>query len=231
MKTIGLVGGTTWVSTIDYYRAINQMVNERLGGNHFARCVIHSFNFHDIVELTNRQDWDALGALLLAAAKNLESSGAECMMLCANTMHIAAETVRKGISVPLIHIGEATYEAVRHRGISKKIALLGTKFTMEKDFIKNIFTAKGIDVIIPDDKERDYIHRSIYDELAKNIVLDSTKMKYREIINGLVGRGAEGVILGCTEIPLLVKPHDVSVPIFDTTLIHAQAAVDFALSS
>lgn len=230
MKTIGLVGGTTWVSTIEYYRAINELVNERRGGVNSAQCLLYSFNFQDIALINQRKDWNTLGQLLLTAAKKLEYAGAECILLCANTMHVAAKAVQNGISVPLLHIGEVTLNETLKRGISHKIGLLGTKFTMELDFIKEKFIAKNINVLIPDENDRDFIHRTIFDELGKNIFTDETKRRYLQIIDSLAQQGAEGVILGCTEIPLLIKQRDIKIPVFDTTLIHATAAVEFALA-
>jgi aspartate racemase len=230
MKTIGLIGGTTWISTIDYYRAINEMVNERLGGAHSARCVLYSFDFHDISQLIKQKDWNAMKREFMAAAKIVESAGADCILFCANTAHVAADVVRKGVSVPLIHIGEATVSAVQKHGIRKKVGLLGTRYTMEMDFIKEKFAAQNIDVLIPDPLERDFIHNSIFDELSKNILLETTKKRYLKIISSLASQGAEGIILGCTEIPLLIKQHDVALYVFDTTLIHAKAAVEFAFS-
>ena len=230
MKTIGLIGGTTWISTIDYYRAINEMTNKRLGGSHSSRCLLYSFDFQDISEIINRNDWGAVEQKFLTAATTLQTAGADCILFCANTAHVAADFVRKGISIPLIHIGEVTLEAVQKRGITKKVGLLGTGFTMEKDYIKKIFTAKNIEVLVPDPEDREFIHRTIFDELGKNIFLDATKKRYQSIIEQLASRGAEGIILGCTEIPLLIKQHDVALPVFDTTLIHSSAAVEFAIA-
>ncbi|MDP1677267.1 MAG: aspartate/glutamate racemase family protein [Bacteroidota bacterium] len=230
MKTIGLIGGTTWISTVDYYRAVNEMVNERLGHAHSARCLLYSFNFQDISDHINRRDWESVGREFLSAAKTLERAGADCILFCANTAHVAADLVRRSISVPLIHIGEATLAEVQKRGITKKIGLLGTRYTMEMDFIKEKFIAENIEVLIPGPDEREFIHHSIFDELGKNILKESTKQRYQDIMASLASQGAEGIILGCTEIPLLIKQSDVALPVFDTTLIHAKAAVDFALS-
>ncbi|MFA6455599.1 MAG: aspartate/glutamate racemase family protein [Bacteroidota bacterium] len=229
MKTIGLIGGTTWISTIEYYRAINEMVNGRLGKANNAQCILYSFNFQNISEIIDRREWDAMSREFLAAAKKLEMAGADCVLFCANTAHLTANSVRGEISIPLIHIGEATVKEALRRGITKKIGLLGTRFTMEMDFIKEKFTEKNIEVLIPDVHDREFIHRSIFDELGKNIFLDSTKQRYQSIIQSLIAQGAEGIILGCTEIPLLLNQNDAPVPIFDTTLIHAAAAVEFAL--
>lgn len=240
MKTIGLIGGMSWVSTIEYYKTINEMVNARLGGVHFAQCLIYSLDFHDMAEINRKQDWTEAGRLFSSLAKKLENAGAECVLLCANTAHIAAEDVRKAISIPLIHIGEATVNEVqkfrtadsRTAGQTIKcIALLGTKFTMEKDFIKEKFTARNLEVLIPEAADREFIHQSIFDELGKGIFKTETKERYQNIIQELASQGAQGVILGCTEIPLLIKQADVFIPVFDTTVIHAKAAVDFALGA
>ncbi|MCK9409345.1 MAG: aspartate/glutamate racemase family protein [Bacteriovoracaceae bacterium] len=229
MKTLGLIGGTTWISSIDYYRAINEMVAEHLGGSHSARCLFYSFDFQDIADYIERSDWIAVKREFLIAAKILEAAGADCILFCANTAHVAAENVRNNISVPLIHIGEATVAEVQHRGIATTVGLLGTRFTMEMDYIKEKFVAANIEVLIPDLEDREFIHHSIFEELGKNIFKDETKQRYQEIIAALASRGAEGIILGCTEIPLLIKQSDVDLPVFNTTLIHAKAAVDFAL--
>jgi aspartate racemase len=228
MKTVGLIGGMSWVSTIEYYKAINEMTNARLGGIHFARCIIYSIDYHDMAEINKKQDWNEADRVFSSAAKNLESAGANCILLCANTAHMVAEQVQKNISIPLIHIGDATVKKVQKHNI-KKIALLGTKFTMEKNFIKEKFAVQNIDVLIPEAADREFIHAVIFDELGKGIFKPETKKRFQEIIHTLVNKGAEGVILGCTEIPLLIKQSDVTVPVFDTTLIHSNAAVDFAL--
>ncbi|MFA6468708.1 MAG: aspartate/glutamate racemase family protein [Bacteroidota bacterium] len=229
MKTIGLIGGTTWISTVEYYRTINEMVGARLGKANNARILLYSFNFEDFNEILEQRNWKEMGEKFLAASKMLQNAGVHCILFCANTAHLTAKTVRKEISVPLIHIGEATVVEAQQRGVKKKIGLLGTRFTMEMDFIKEKFTAKNIEVLIPDANDREFIHRSIFDELGKNILLDSTKQRYLSIIRSLLTQGAEGIILGCTEIPLLIKQGDVPAPVFDTTLIHAAAAVEFAL--
>jgi len=239
MKTIGLIGGMSWVSTIEYYKAINTMTNARLGGVHCAQCIIHSIDYNDMTEINRLQDWDRAGKLFSEIAKKLESVGADCILLCANTAHITADDVQKAISIPLIHIGEATVKEVQKLRFTefrtagqniKKIALLGTKFTMEKDFIKGKFTAQKIDVLIPETDDREFIHKTIFDELGKGIFKPETKQRYQIVIQSLAKQGAQGVILGCTEIPLLIKQDDVTIPTFDTTLIHARAAVDFALA-
>ncbi len=229
MKTLGLVGGTTWLSTIDYYRYINRGINERLGGVNSAECMIYSLNFADVHTNNEKRDWDGNFKLVLNACEKLISGGAEAIVLCANTMHLLADRISERINVPIIHIAEATADEIRKKDINI-IALLGTKFTMEEDFFKLKLAEKGIETIIPDEADRNFIHESIFNELAKDIINPDTKKRYLSIIDKLVSKGAEGVILGCTEIPLLIKQDDVSIPAFDTTLIHSKAAVEFALS-
>lgn len=229
MKMLGLVGGTSWVSTVDYYRLINEGVNKVLGASNFARCIIHSFNYQDIINNNNANDWDKTLAMVTAACNNLENSGAEGIVLCANTMHLIADRLQNQINLPIIHIAEETGKAINLSNLSK-VALLGTKFTMEREFYHNKLAAKNIKAIIPDDAGRDFIHYTIFEELGHGIIKEESKQRYLEIINALVADGAEGVILGCTEIPLIIKQGDIPVPAFDTTEIHAAAAVKFALS-
>ena len=229
MKILGLVGGTTWLSTIDYYRYINKGINEKLGGVNFAECMIYSLNFADIHRNNEARDWECNYLLVLNACEKLISGGAEGIVLCANTMHLLAGRISENINVPIIHIAEATANEIRKKDINI-IALLGTKFTMEEDFFKLKLAEKGIGTIIPDEDDRNFIHDSIFNELAKDIINPDTKKRYISIIDKLISKGAEGVILGCTEIPLLIKQEDVSIPAFDTTLIHSKAAVEFALS-
>jgi len=230
MKTLGLIGGTTWVSTIDYYKYINQLSNERLGGSNSARLLLFSVNFQEIKDLGDADNWEQIGNILSDAAKRLENAGADALMLCANTMHIAAETVQQSISIPLLHIVDATAKEIEKQKMGK-VGLLGTKFTMEKEFFKQGLLNYNIETIIPDSDDREFIHSSIYSELGKNIFKDETRQKYLEITKNLQMKGAEGVIFGCTEIPMLIKPEDCDVASFDTTLIHAKYAVDFALAS
>ncbi len=229
MKTIGLLGGTSWVSTIDYYRYLNEGINARLGGIQFAKCIIHSFNFADIQKNNDTNDWDTTLSLFVEAATNLEKSGAAAILICANTLHKIAEPLQERIGIPIIHIGVVTAEVVAKKGL-KKVALLGTKFTMELDFIKGKLKDRGIETILPDDEEREYINTNISSELAKNIFTNENKQNYLTIINKLIKAGAEGIVLGCTEIPMFIKQEDITVPIFDTAAIHAAAAVDFALN-
>jgi aspartate racemase len=229
MRTLGLIGGISWVSTSEYYSLINQGINEKLGGLHFSKCIIHSFNYADIKKNNDANDWDATFQMVLEASENLKRSGAEAIILCANTMHLIADRLEKAIDLPVIHIATATALAIKDSGI-KKVALLGTKFTMELDFFTSKLSENQIEAIIPSKiEDRDFIQDTIYNELGKGIVLESTKKRYLEIIAALIQEGAEGIILGCTEIPLIIKESDVIVPIFDTALLHSKAAVAFSL--
>jgi aspartate racemase len=228
MRTIGIIGGLSWLSTIDYYRAINEQINQRLGGVHAGKIIIYSLNFGEIKELTMRDDWPAMTALVTDAAKKLQQSGADCILIGANTMHKIAPAVQQAIGIPVIHIAKVTATAVQEQQL-KKVALLGTKYTMELDFYPDAMRRYGIETIIPADKDRDYIHATIYNELGKGIFTDEIRDRYKEIIIRLKQQGAQGVILGCTEIPLLIKQKDSPIPVFDTALIHATAAVEFAL--
>lgn len=228
MKVIGLIGGVSWVSTIEYYKIINKEVNRVLGGIHSAKCIIYSVDLGEIKEYQDKGDWKKVGEILLNAAKSLEKAGADVIIICANTMHKVADYIEQNIKIPLIHIADATASEILKKGI-KKVGLLGTKFTMEEDFYKKRLEKYGITVLIPDPSDRDKINKIIYDELCKGIIKEESKRSLLEIINKLIKKGAEGIILGCTELPLLVKQEDVNVPIFDTTEIHAKAAVNFAL--
>jgi aspartate racemase len=228
MKIIGLIGGLTWYSSIDYYRYINQKVNEQLGGDQAARIILNSVNYGEIKKLTQAGDWKGIVAIISEAAKKTEAAGAECLLLGANTMHHIAEEVASVIDIPLIHIADVVAKAIHEKNISSA-ALLGTRYTMLFDFYKKKLAAAGIKTLIPDEKDIEIINQSIYEELGKGIMNAATKEKFLAIINKLVDQGAEGVILGCTEIPLLIKQEDSPVPVFDSTLIHANAAVDFAL--
>jgi|CXWL01.1.fsa_nt_gi aspartate racemase len=228
MKTIGLVGGLTWYSSIDYYRFMNQLVNERLGGDAAAKIILYSVNYGEIKKLTQDGNWKGITAIICDAAKKTEAAGADCLLLGANTMHHIAEEVAAAISIPLIHIADAAAKAIKEKNIST-VALLGTKYTMQFDFYKNKLASHGIKTLIPGESGVEAINKSIYEELGKGILLPETKQQYLTIINELVQQGAEGVILGCTEIPLLIKQEDSSVPVFDTTLLHATAGVDFVL--
>ncbi|WP_409236817.1 aspartate/glutamate racemase family protein [Streptomyces sp. PA5.6] len=229
MKTIGLIGGMSWESSAEYYRLLNELVRERLGGLHSARCVLYSVDFAEIERLQVRGEWERAGGVLAAAAKGVEAAGAELVLICTNTMHKVADQVQDAISVPLLHLGDATAEAVRRAGVTR-VGLLGTAFTMEQDFYRERLAAHGLDVLVPDEAGRDVVHRVIYEELCLGVVREESRVAYQEVIRGLVGRGAQGVILGCTEIELLVQQEHSPVPVFPTTRLHAEAAVDVALT-
>jgi aspartate racemase len=229
MKTIGLIGGLSWESSKEYYRIINETVNERLGGLHSARCILYSLEFAEIREIQQTKVSNELAKILVDAARKLEGAGAEIVLVCANTMHKFAPEIQQEIHVPVLHIADATAEKIRQKGL-KRVGLLGTGTTMEEDFYKGRIREKfGIDVLVPDKDDRDLIDGVIFDELCVGKMKPSSKERFKEIIAKLVENGAEGIILGCTEIPLLIKQEDVNVPVFDTTEIHAKAAVEFAL--
>ncbi|WP_264524697.1 aspartate/glutamate racemase family protein [Flavobacterium sp. N502536] len=226
MKKIGLVGGISWVSTIDYYKLINEGVNKKLGGLQFAECLIYSLNFGDVQEKT----WAHSYELLLNACLNLKKSGVDAIVLCANTAHMFANEIEKEIALPLIHIGTETARVISKEKITT-IGLLGTSFSMEMDFYKDRLKSFGLNVLIPEQQEtRNYIQHVLKEELGRGIINPDSKQNYINIANELISRGAEGIILGCTEIPLLLNQSDFSVPIFDTTKIHSEAIVDFILS-
>ena len=229
MRTLGLIGGLSWESTIPYYRFLNERVRQRLGGLHSARLLLHSVDFAEIEILQRADDWDAQARILVDAARGLRSAGADAIVVCSNTMHQVAPTVEAAIDVPLLHIAEAAASRIRAAGLSR-VALLGTKFTMERDFYRSRLEAAGIGVRVPDAAQRDRIHRVIYDELCLGRVLDASRADYRAIIDELVDDGAQGVILGCTEIGLLIGEGDATVPLFDTARIHAEAAADWAMA-
>jgi aspartate racemase len=229
MKILGLIGGISWVSTLDYYKLINQGINDKLGGLNFSECIIYSFNYADIKKNNDANDWEMTFQMLSKAGKDLKSCGATGIILCANTMHFIADRLEEEIGLPIIHIATVTATEIEKSGL-KKVGLIGTKFTMELDFFKSKLADKGIDTIIPDADDREFIHKTIFDELGKGIVRETTKQRYLKIIDDLTNKGAEGIILGCTEIPLVIQPTDVSTLIFDTTLIHSKAAVEFSLS-
>ncbi len=229
MKTIGLIGGMSWESTVLYYRIINEEVKRRLGGLHSAKCILYSVDFEEIERYQKTEDWSSAARALLDAAMRLERAGADFLVLCTNTMHKVADEIEANVRIPFLHIAEATAAEILIKNI-KTIGLLGTKYTMEQEFYRRRLEENGIRVIVPEEKERDIIHRVIYEELCLGEILEESRDQFRQIIKALVERGAEGIILGCTEIGLLVKPEDSPVPLFDTTRIHALKAVDFALS-
>lgn len=230
MKTIGLIGGITWYSTLDYYRLLNELVNKELGAVHSAKVIINSVDFAGIKTLTEKLDWNGLAVIMKASAKSIEAAGGDCLLIGANTMHNIAEEIQSAVSIPVIHIADAVAKAIKAKQL-KKVALLGTKYTMQLPFYKNKLAAHGIDVIIPAEADIEFINDSIYKEFGKGIFLPERKQQYLLIIDSLIKQGAEGVILGCTEIPILIKQQDCPVPVFDTAFIHAEAAVKFALSS
>jgi len=228
MKTIGIIGGISWVSSVDYYRLINEMINHRLGGVNGGRIILYSVNYEDIKTLTFADDWNGMITMLTGIARKLEAAGADCLLIGANTMHRIADPVQAAISIPLIHIAVETAKAVQEKHI-KKVALLGTKFTMELDFFPSKLAAQGIETIIPGDEDRQFLHDAIYEEMGKGLFLPATKARILSMIEQLALQGAEGVIFGCTEIPLLIQDRECVLPVFNTTLIHAGAAVRFAL--
>lgn len=217
------------MSTSDYYKLINEAVNAKLGGLNFAECIIYSFNYADIKRNNDNDDWDSTLAMITKASESLVLAGAEAIILCANTMHLIADKLQQKINVPIIHIASVTAREIKQQKISK-VGLLGTKFTMERDFFRNKLSDMSIVTLIPEAADRDFVQDTVYYELGKGIIKEETKQRYLSIINDLVEQGAEGIILGCTEIPLIIKQEDVSVKVFDTTLLHSAAAVEFILS-
>lgn len=231
MKTIGLIGGISWESSLEYYRIINETANSILGSLHSAKCLMYSVDFHEIEKLQHQNKWNELTDIMVSTAERLKRGGADFIVICANTMHRDADEIENKAGIKVLHIAEATGRKIVQQGI-KRVGLLGTKFTMEQDFYKKVLKEKfNLDVIIPDDNEREIIHYVIFKELCKGIINEVSKAKYQEIINNLKMKGAEGVILGCTEIPMLIKQEDVTVPVFDTTFIHDVSAVEYALNN
>jgi len=231
MKTIGMIGGMSWESSIEYYRIINETVRTELGGLHSAKSMMVSVEFAEIETLQHQDRWDEAAKILIAAARSLESGGADFTIICTNTMHKLYDNIQQSVRIPLLHIADATAELIKAQGI-QKIALLGTRFTMEENFYKGRLIEKyGLEVIIPGSEDMEIIHRIIYDELCAGVIQPDSKQQYADIIQRLAKEGAEGIILGCTEIGLLVKQEDSPVPLFDTTEIHARAAVKYALES
>lgn len=230
MKTVGLIGGMSWESTIPYYRQINESVKERLGGLHSARIVLYSVDFHDIERRQREGDWQGAGAVLAGAARALEAAGADFLILCTNTMHKVAPAIEEAVDIPLVHIADPTATAIKQAGFAR-VGLLGTRFTMEQDFYRERLRSRhGIEVLIPPQQERDILHRIIYEELCLGKIVAESRAQYRRIMEGLAAQGAQAIILGCTEISLLVGPHDANVPLFDTTAIHARTAAELAMS-
>lgn len=229
MKRIGLIGGMSWESSAVYYRLLNERINTVLGGSHSCECILDSVDFDRIERLQHDEKWDDLCALMKEKAKNLARSGAELVLLCTNTMHVCEHEIKKGLSVPFLHIADATGEEIASKGLNK-VGLLGTRFTMEKQFYSSILKEKyQIEVMIPKKADRDIVHTSIYKELVRGEFLPASRREFVRIIEDLHRNGAQGVILGCTEIPLLVKQNDVKIPVFDTTALHVDAAIKMAL--
>lgn len=229
MKTIGLIGGMSWESSAEYYRLINEGVKARLGGLHSAKCVMVSVDFAEIEALQHQERWDQATALMVDAARSVEQAGAEFLVICTNTMHRMADDVQRAIAIPLLHIADATAERVLGRGIGT-VGLLGTRYTMEQDFYKGRLAEKhGLKVLVPDTEQRELVNRVIYGELVLGDIRDSSRRAFEHVMESLVERGAQGIILGCTEIGLLIHDDDVAVPLFDTAKIHAEAAVAYAL--
>lgn len=230
MKTIGLIGGMSWESSLEYYRILNEFTKEKLGGLHSAKCILYSVDFAEVEALQHQGKWEDAAQLMVAAGQSLERAGADFIVLCTNTMHKLADQIQSNTRIPFLHIADATAEKVRAAGL-KKIGLLGTRFTMEHDFYKGRLIEKhGLNIITPESNDREMVHRVIYDELCLGIVKQESKEQYFEVMEKLVQAGAEGIILGCTEIELLVHAEDSRVPLFPTTRLHAIAAVEYALA-
>jgi aspartate racemase len=223
-----LLGGMSWESTVTYYQVINETIMKELGGFHSAKCIIFSVDFDEIEKCQSSGQWEKSGDILSEAAQKLEKAGADLIVICANTMHKVAGQIQSNISIPLIHIAEVTCDEILDNKINK-IALLGTKYTMEQDFYKKILIDKGLDVMIPDAEDRAYINNALYTELGLGIIKEETKNRFLEIMDKLVEQGAQGVILGCTEIGLLINQNDTKTPLFDTTLIHAKTAAMYSI--
>ena len=228
LKTIGLIGGMSWESTVTYYKIINETVKEKLGRLHSAKCILYSVDFQEIEECQANGNWEKSGEILGEAAYNLEKAGADFIVICTNTMHKVVNQIKEKISVPILHIAEMTAEKILEKGL-KNIALLGTKYTMEQDFYKSKLIEKGINVIIPDKNDIETINEVIYDELCLGTINFNSKKKFLEIVDKLRSKGAEGIILGCTEIGLLIKNEDTDVPLFDTAIIHAEQAAIYSI--
>lgn len=227
MKTIGVLGGMSWESSLEWYRLANERVRDALGGHHSARIILDSLDFAEIEELQARDDWDAAGILLADHARGLERAGADLIVLCTNTMHLVADTIQSAIGIPFLHIADTTAAAVLDAGV-RRVGLLGTAFTMEKPFYRERLAQHGIEVLVPDADDRAGVHAVIYDELVHGVIRPESRAYYREVIERLVAQGAEGIILGCTEIELLVSSDDAPVPVFPTTALHVDAALEAA---
>jgi aspartate racemase len=228
MKTIGLIGGMSWESTVPYYRLINEAIKQRLGGLHSAKIVLYSVDFHEIEQLQRSGDWETAGRLLAEAARTLEAAGADFLLVCANTMHKVAPAIEAAVRIPLLHVVDATAADIRAAGFTR-VGLLGTRFTMEGAFYTERLQQHGLQVLVPDEQDRQTVHRVVYEELCLGKIVDASREAYRRIMAGLVAQGAQAIILGCTEIAMLVGQGDATVPLFDTTQIHARNAAETAL--
>lgn len=229
MKTIGMIGGVSWLSTADYYRIINQEVQKQLGENHSAKIIMHSLDFYEVVSFINNNEENKLFEMVITSAKKLEHSGADCLLICANSLHMLVDNITDYINIPLIHIANATLDKIKEKGMTR-IGLLGTMLTMEKDFYKKVFNNNGIDILIPNPFERKYINDTIFQELTQGIINPASEKRINEIARNLYSAGAQGIILGCTEIPMLFQKESFPFPLFNTTRIHAAAAAKFALT-
>ena len=230
MKTIGLLGGMSWESTAEYYRHINEEVKRRLGHLHSARIALYSVDFEDVEQLQQAGHWDQAADLMIDAARRVERAGADLLLICTNTMHKVAEPVADALRIPLLHIADATADAIKRQSI-QRVGLLGTRFTMEEAFYRGRLVEKhGLEVVVPEAEQREIVHRVIYDELCVGRIEEQSRQQYLDVIDDLVRQGAQAVILGCTEIGLLIREDDCAIPVFDTTHLHAQAAVDYALA-
>ena len=231
MKTVGLLGGMSWESTAPYYRTINRLVGERLGGLHSAKIALYSVDFHEIEEFQHAGRWSEAGAILVAAARGLQRAGADFLVLCTNTMHKVAPQLEAAVDIPLLHIADATATRIKTAGLGR-LGLLGTRFTMEEEFYRGRLEDRhGLEILVPAAEQRATVHRIIYDELCRGSVLEESRAVYQQIVSGLIHQGAEGVILGCTEIGLLLRPQDADAPLFDTAEIHAEEAARYALAT
>jgi len=230
MKKIGLIGGMSWESSLEYYKIINETVKQKLGGLHSAECIMYSVDFDEIEKLQHQGKWEELTNIMIKSAQTLEKAGANLIIICTNTMHKMAEEIENNIKIPLLHIVDATAEKIKEKGF-KKVGLLGTIYTMEEDFYKNRLIEKhGFEVIIPKSDERKIVNDILFNELCLGEIKETSKEKYKKIIKNLSEKGAEGIILGCTEIPMLINQKDVEIPVFDTTKIHAEFAVEHAIN-
>lgn len=229
MKVIGLLGGMSWESSVEYYRVINEEVKRKRGGLHSAKCLLYSVDFEEIEQYQSEGNWEKAGAVLANAARSLEKGGADFIVICTNTMHKVIDNIQSKINIPIVHIADATASRIKENGL-RTVGLLGTKYTMEQDFYKARLELNGIKVIVPHATEREHINKIIYEELCLGKIHQESRDYYKRVIHGLIKMGAEGIILGCTEIGLLVKPEDSKVPVFDTTYIHAVEAVNLSLN-